>query len=206
MVKKFVTTQATVDDHQLLVKNISKKSSDKKNSHLQSYKVYILKNSSTFKNLVQELTGNGNIGSTSSGCTSPVVSSPPCAITSKPIDHEQVQVMQNSMMYNEDYGFQESSPELSFDSSDHHSDLFSIPVMSDSSHETIDDMPTTFPSKEYDFQSTWDMVSFPLQYEEMGSWFSEMDALIYDKYDSCALQPVIPPEVCVFDYDLSAIM
>ncbi|KAK1388747.1 VQ domain-containing protein [Heracleum sosnowskyi] len=205
MVKKFITSQATVDDHELLVKNISKKSSDKKNNLQSAYQVHILKDPSTFKNLVQELTGNGNLGSASSACTSPLVSSPPCAITSKPIDYEQVQVpvLQSNMVDNtEEYGFQESSPELSFDSSD----LISIPVMSDSSQETNDYMPTTLLSKEYDLQSTWDMVTFPLQYEEMGSWFSEMDALVYCNYDSYALQPVMPPEVCVFDYDLSAIM
>ncbi|KAF1002061.1 hypothetical protein AG4045_014849 [Apium graveolens] len=206
MVKKFITSQGTFDDHELLAKNISK---NKKSNLLSTYEVHILKDPSTFKNLVQELTGNGNFGSTSSGCTSPLVSSPtPYAITSKPVDHEQEQeqvpVIQSNMVYNiEDYGFQEiSSPELSFDSSD----LIGVPVMSDSSQETIDYMPTTVLSKEYDLQSTWDMVSFPLQYEEMGSWFSEMDALVYNDYDSYALQPVMPPEVCVFDYDLSAIM
>lgn len=207
MVKKFISTsQATVvDDHELLVKNISKKSSDKRSNLQSTYEVYILKDPSTFKNLVQELTGNGNFGSTSSACTSPLVSSPPCTITSKPIDHEQVPVTQSNMVYNiQDYGFQESSPELSYDSSD----LISVPVMSDSSQETIDHMPTTLLNKEYDLQSTWDMVSFPLQYEEMGPWFSEMDALVYNNYDSYALQlqPVMPPEVCVFDYDISAIM
>lgn len=202
MVKKFITSQATVDDHELLAKNISK---NKKSNIQSTYEVYILKDPSTFQNLVQELTGNGNFISTSSSCTSPLVSSPPCAITSKPIDHEQEQVpiIQSNMVYDiEDYGFQQSSPELSFDSSD----LIGVPVMSDSSQETIDYMPTTLLNKEYDLQSTWDMVSFPLQYEEMGSWFSEMDALVYNNYDSYALQPVVPPEVCVFDYDLSAIM
>lgn len=203
MVKRFIAAQPTVDDHDLSLKNITKKSGDRRNT-LQGYEVYILKNSSTFKNLVQELTGNGNI----STCTSPLVSSPPLAITSSPInDHEPVSVLQSNMVCtNEDYGFQESSPELSFDSSDPQSNLISVPVMSDSLHETIDYMPTTLLSKEYDFPTTWDMVSFPLQYEEMGSWFSEMDALVYNNYDSYALQPVMPPEVCVFDYDLSAIM
>lgn len=202
MVKKFITSQATVDNHELISKNISK---NKKSNLRSTYEVHILKDPSTFKNLVQELTGNGNFGSTSSACTSPLVSSPPCAITSNPVDHEQeqVSVIQSNMVHNiEDYGFQESSPELSFDSSD----LISVPVMSDSSQETIDYMPTTLLSKEYDLQSTWDMVSFPLQFEEMGTWFSEMDALVYNNYDSYALQPVMPPEVCVFDYDLSAIM
>lgn len=226
-------------------------------------KVYILSDSSTFRSLVQELTGNGNIGCTSVSASTSISSS--CATTLEPIDHEQVQIIQNSMMSTSedysfqefsqeislhssdhrvglisipvtsdsppcaiisepleqvpvignnmmystgDYGFQESCPQLSFDSSDHHIDVISTPVASDFSQEFVDNMPTTLISKDLEFQSTWDMMSFSLQYQEMEPWFLEMDSSVYNNHGSHWLQPLmlLPPEVCAFDYDLSAIM
>lgn len=260
MVKKFVTSQAAVADHKLLVNSVSKRSCDKKNNLHSSVKVlkpkvYILTDSSSYKTLVQELTGNGNIGCRSVSDT-PASLSSPCATTSKPIDHDQGLVIQNNMMYTSkdhgfqeispelsfhssdhrispinipastiiykplddeqipviennkmyttgDYGFQESSPEISFDSSDHHIDLISIPVTSDFSQEVIDYVPTSLISKDYEFQSSWDMMSFP---EQMESWFSEMDSCVYNDFGSHWPQPVMPREVCAFDCDFSAIM
>lgn len=269
MVKKFITSQAAIDDHKLSVNSNLKRSCEKNNLHslgkVLKPKVYILSDSSTFKNLVQELTGNGNIGCTSVCGTSTSLSSS-CATTFKPIDHEQVEqvpVIQNSMMYTgedysfqefspeisfhfsdhhvslisipvtfdsppctiisepleqvpviennmmcsfEDYGFQESSPELWFESPGHSADLISTPVTSDFSQEIIDNMPTTLISKDLEFQSTWDMMSFPLQNEEMEPWFLEMDSSVYNNHSLRWLQPLMPPEVCAFDCDLSSIM
>ncbi|KAK1393390.1 hypothetical protein POM88_012446 [Heracleum sosnowskyi] len=256
MVKKPVTSPAAIDDHKVLVNSISKKSNLHSLAKVLKPKVYILSDSSTFKNLVQELTGNGNIGCKSvSAGTSPSSS---CATTFKPIDHEQVPFIQNSMMYTsedysfqeispeislhssdhhiglisipvtsgsppctiisqpleqvpvignnmmysfEDYGFQESSPELSFDSPDHHIDLISTLATLDFSQEIIDYMPT----KDHEFQSTWDMMSFPIQDEEMEPWYLEMDssASAYNNYGLQWLQPLMPQEeVCAFDCDL----
>ncbi|WOG91826.1 hypothetical protein DCAR_0311081 [Daucus carota subsp. sativus] len=257
MVNKFVTSQAAVADHNLSVNSISKKICDKKSyrdskAKVLKPKVYILRDSSTFRNLVQELTGNGNTGctnasdstsaslSSSSDTTftpvghemvpilqnnmmyaseyycfqemSPVgaISIPgvsdfsPCAIISNPIiDHEQDSFIGNNMMYNiGDFGnFQESSTEVSFDSSDH---LIRTPVTSDFSEEIVDYMPTTFEDDE--FQASWNMMSYP-QYEETETWFSEIESCVYNNHGSNWFQPPgMAAEVCAFDCDLSAII
>ncbi|KAL1823206.1 hypothetical protein ACET3Z_009984 [Daucus carota] len=248
MVNKFVTSQAAVADHNLLVNSISKKICDKKSyrdskAKVLKPKVYILRDSSTFRNLVQELTGNGNTGCTNasdstttsllSSCATtftpvgheivpvvqndmmyasedysfqemspellfqpsdvymgaisiPVVSDfSPCAIISNPIDHEQDSFIGNNMMYNiGDYGnFQESSTEVSFDSSDH---LISTPVTSDFCQEIVDYMPTTFEDDE--FETSWNMMSYP-QYEETETWFSEIESCVYNNHGSNWFQP-----------------
>ncbi|KAL8126866.1 hypothetical protein AgCh_013966 [Apium graveolens] len=267
MVKKLITSQAAVDDRKLSVNSKLKKSCEKSNLHslakVLKPKVFILSDSSTFKNLVQELTGNGNIGCTSV-CNTGASLSSSCATTFKPTDHEQVPVIQNSMMFpggdysfqdfspeislhssdfdiglisipvisgsppcaiisepleqlpvigynlmytTGDYGFQESSPQLSFDSSDLYIDLISTPVTSDFSQEIIDDiMATTLISEDLKFQSTWNMTSCSLQYEEMEPWLLEMDSCGNNNNGSHWLEPLVPQEVCAFDCDLFAIM
>lgn len=185
---------------------ISKMSSSNKKINLNSLikvlrpKVYIT-DSSTFKTLVQELTGNGNGITSPSPSPSPIPISIPSprpnfsnTIISKPID----------------YGFQGSSPELSFDSSE--ATLSSniptqqlnmpTPLLSSSSDD--DELQS------YNWFGKYDNMSFP-QYngeiESSASCFLGMDDPFLYNYDDTAYAiPIMPQEVCVYDYDLSGIM
>lgn len=168
-------------------------------------KVYIT-DSSTFKTLVQELTGNGIISTT----PTPRFSSPPnSSIISEPTEQVPTIIQENII---EDYAtFKESSPDMSFDSSE-----LSVPTTFGTSDffEELN-MPNPFLSThDQQFQSSSlenndDMsLNIPPQYGEIDlSWLLEMDPNFVYNYDPCAVPMMMPPpEVCEYDYDLSGIM
>ncbi|KAA8524160.1 hypothetical protein F0562_010409 [Nyssa sinensis] len=122
-------------------------------------KVYII-NSSSFKRLVQELTGNG----------SPIsISSPPPTIL-QPVD--QVPVLEI-----EDHDYQESnSLELSADSSESVPTPFTVP-------ENSPEISVPTPFTEFESSFTTHQMEFS-QYRDIESWLLEMDPFPY--YDSFA--------------------
>lgn len=139
-------------------------------------KVYIT-DSSNFKNLVQELTGNGN---------SPVSSPPPSISAASPSTGLPLIDIQ-------DHAYQENSLDLSFDSS-----CFSTPLEGSPDLRVPDSfnyvMETSLGTQKIDFSS---------QYMDLESLLMGMDSVSYN-YDSC--YGMIQQEVCVYDYDLSSLI
>ncbi|PIN11577.1 hypothetical protein CDL12_15819 [Handroanthus impetiginosus] len=141
-------------------------------------KVYIT-DSSNFKNLVQELTGNGKI-------YSPVLSSPPSSISaslSPPI--WEVPFLESSADH--DHTYREN---YSLDSS-----CFSTP---------LEGSPDISPpgSLNYALESSLSSqkMEFSPDYKELESMLMDMDS----SYDVC--YEMLEQEVCAYDYDLSSLI
>ncbi|KAK2997611.1 hypothetical protein RJ639_025910 [Escallonia herrerae] len=156
MGKKVINSQSTA-------LRISKNEKKQLNSLIRVLrpKVYIT-DSSSFKGLVQELTGNGN--------ESPVFSPPPPM--QKTIDGVPVIDI-------EDHGYEDSSTELSYNSSD----LF---------------VPTSFPALDSSLQE----LCFPAPYEvglsqerDLESWLLDMDVYNYDGFVPAIQQEIKFPSM-----------
>ncbi|KAI3465926.1 hypothetical protein Pfo_022589 [Paulownia fortunei] len=153
-----------------------------KKQHLNSLikilrpKVYIT-DSSNFKNLVQELTGNGKY--------SPVPSPPPStSVSLSPPPFAET---------HEDHAYQENSlHDLSFDSSSS-SSCFSTPL------EGSPDLSLPG-SLNYVLENS---LASHKMYKDLESMLMEMDSGSYD-YDAC--YGMFQQEVCVYDYDLSTLI
>ncbi|CAK9176443.1 unnamed protein product [Ilex paraguariensis] len=161
---------------------ISKNDNNSNNKELNSLvkvlkpKVYIA-DSSSFKTLVQELTGNGNPLSLSSP--------PPSASTSSP-------AQENPFFNIEDHGYQESS---------FHSLEISIPNpfthLESSSGQSI--------QRSFNASETSSAMESHIQmelphYSDTEPWFSEMEPLpFYDSFTPLIQQEVC--DVCLYDYD-----
>ncbi|KAK3008420.1 hypothetical protein RJ639_014757 [Escallonia herrerae] len=156
MGKKVINSQSTA-------LRISKNEKKQLNSLIRVLrpKVYIT-DSSSFKGLVQELTGNGN--------ESPVFSPPPPM--QKTIDGVPVIDIK-------DHGYEDSSTELSYNSSD----LF---------------VPTSFPA----LDSSLPELCFPAPYEmglsqerDLESWLLDMDVYNYDGFVPAIQQEIKFPSM-----------
>ncbi|CAK9168388.1 unnamed protein product [Ilex paraguariensis] len=144
-------------------------------------KVYIT-DSSSFKRLVQELTGNG----------SPISSPPPPSIQSPT---EQVP----DAIDIEDQSYPESGDDFSFDLSE----LCFIPPNPFTILENLPEpnIKTSFTVPDRSLEANYDQMELS-QYREMESWLLEIEPIpFYDTYAS-----IIQQDVCVYDYDLSGLL
>ncbi|OIT37590.1 hypothetical protein A4A49_54851 [Nicotiana attenuata] len=181
MGKKVTAGQAS-KSHKIISKNNNHIHDNKKQlNNLIKFlkpKVYIT-NSSNFKNLVQELTGNGS--------SSPMISSPP------PPDHHHDHDQRLQFI---DHQYQEYSQELSIDSS-----KGSIPSSFNTFEASFQEPSFSWlDSNNYSNMGNQDQMDFSEEYRNIETWLLEMDSYTSYHHQYEGHVPFIQEQVSVDDY------
>lgn len=172
-------------------------------------KVYIT-DSSSFKSLVQELTGNGNIPLVSSPPPHPIVLLDDHVLPAPVIEIDDDVTMVGYNCY------QQGSPDFSsFASSE-----LSVPTNSltpsldyycSPEELGIHHQPTTTAFNELDSSlanniNNDDNIDHLSQYRNVESWLLEMDPFLNSNYERGYVPLNILPEACMYDYELSGLI